>query len=125
LVIDRLNSASAHRNPFLSSAFLLCYALRNEYYVPGREERLSDRVRANAAIYWGVRLEFLAPFDTSNPGILSAPEDEARVAAALTRYICDIEKGWGKFEFVSQRAKRRYVGRSTRPPTANFACVTA
>src|SRR5277367_6262061 len=39
-VIDRLNLASAQPNPFLSSAFLMCYALHNEYYTPGREERL-------------------------------------------------------------------------------------
>src|SRR5882672_743915 len=39
-VIDRLNLASAHPNPFLSSAFLLCYALRVEHHTPGKEERL-------------------------------------------------------------------------------------
>jgi hypothetical protein len=116
LVIDRLNLASAHPNPFLSSAFLLCYALRNEYYTPGREERLflireGDRLigcapmRRSIERLRGVRFQFLAPFDTTSPGILSAPEDEARVAAALIRYICDIEKGWGKLELVSQRAE--------------------
>jgi hypothetical protein len=116
LVIDRLNLASAHRNPFLSSAFLLCYALRNEHYTPGREERLfliweGSRVigcapmRRSIDRLRGVRLEFLAPFDTTNPGILSAPEDEARVAAALILYICEIEKGWGMLELVSQRAE--------------------
>jgi CelD/BcsL family acetyltransferase involved in cellulose biosynthesis len=116
LVIDQLNLASAHRNPFLSSAFLLCYALHNEYYTPGREERLflireGDRLigcapmRRSIERLRGVRFQFLAPFDTTNPGILSAPEDEARVAAALIRYICDIEKGWGKLELVSQRAE--------------------
>ena len=38
--IDRLNAASERPNPFLSAAFLLCYSLRAEYHVPGKEERL-------------------------------------------------------------------------------------
>jgi hypothetical protein len=113
-VIDRLNLASAHPNPFLSSAFLMCYALRVEYHTPGREERLflireGDRLIGCAPMRRsidgrrGVRFQFLAPWDTASPGILSAPEDEARVAAALIRYICDIEKGWGMLELVTQR----------------------
>jgi len=111
-VIDQLNLASAHPNPFLSSAFLLCYALRNEYYTPGREERRfimreGERLigcapmRRSIDRRRGVRFQFLAPRDTASPGILSAPEDEARVAAALIRYIRDIEKGWGMLEFVT------------------------
>jgi hypothetical protein len=113
-VIDRLNLASAHPNPFLSSAFLLCYALRSEYHTPGREEclflfREGDRLvgcapmRRSIDRRRGVRFQFLAPSETTSPGILSAPEDEARVAAALIRYICDIEKGWGMLELVTQR----------------------
>src|ERR1700730_3661006 len=38
--IDRLNLTSDRPNAFLSSAFLYCYALRMEYFTPGREERL-------------------------------------------------------------------------------------
>jgi hypothetical protein len=65
-VIDRLNSAAARANPFLFSAFLLCYALRAEYHTPGREQQLflvrdGDRV------------------------IGCAPEDHERVATALKR----------------------------------------
>src|ERR1700742_3235149 len=73
-VIDRLNVASAHPNPFLSSAFLLCYALRVEYHTPGREERLfliweGDRLigcapmRRSIERRRGVRFQFLAPSD--------------------------------------------------------------
>jgi CelD/BcsL family acetyltransferase involved in cellulose biosynthesis len=113
-VIDRFNLGSGHHNPFLSSAFLLCYALRNEYHTPGSEERLfliweGDRLMGCAPMrrsidrYRGVRFQFLAPLDTASPGILSAPEDEARVAAALIRYICNVEKGWGMLELVTQR----------------------
>src|SRR2546429_6431967 len=78
-MIDRLNLASARPSPFLSSAFLLCYALRNEYYTPGKEERLfliweGDRLigcapmRRSIERHRGVRFQFLAPFDTSTPG---------------------------------------------------------
>src|ERR1700722_19979076 len=92
--IDRLNLASAHPNPFLSSAFLLCYALRSEYHTPGREEcffliREGDRLigcapmRRSIDRRRGVRFQFLAPSETASPGILSAPEDDARIAAAL------------------------------------------
>lgn len=121
--IDRLNLASARPNPFLSSAFLICYALRMEYYVPGRDERLfliwqGERLIGCAAMrrsydYFGlpagplrprgVRFEFLAPLDTEQPGILAAPEDEARVASALIHYICEKERGWGMLEFAGQR----------------------
>src|ERR1700730_12618658 len=114
LVIDRLNLASAHPNPFLSSAFLLCYALRSEYHTPGREEcffliREGDRLigcapmRRSIDRRRGVRFQFLAPSETASPGILSAPEDDARVAAALIHYICDVEKCWVMLEFVTQR----------------------
>jgi hypothetical protein len=117
-VIDRLNLASAHPNPFLSSAFLRCYALRVEYHTPGREERLflirdGDRLIGCAPMRRsidrgrGARFQFLAPRDTAGPGILCAPEDEARVAAALIRYICDIEKGWGMLELVTQRPEAK------------------
>jgi hypothetical protein len=113
-VIDRFNLGSGHHNPFLSSAFLLCYALRVEHFTPGSEERLfliweGDRLigcapmRRSIDRYRGVRFQFLAPLDTASPGILSAPEDEARVAAALIRYICNVEKGWGMLELVTQR----------------------
>ena len=121
--IDRLNAASARPNPFLSSAFLLCYALRSEYHVPGVEERLylirdGERLIGCAPMRrsldilgpgigplrpCGTRLQVLAPFDTVQPGVLSAPEDEERVAAALVRYLFDNEKGWGMLEFVGQR----------------------
>ena len=51
----------------------------------------------------GVRLKCLAPLDTYQPGILAAPEDEERVAAALIQHICEHERGWGMLEFVGQR----------------------
>jgi Acetyltransferase (GNAT) domain len=121
--IDRLNLASARPNPFLSSAFLMCYALRVEYFQPGRDERLflirqgrrligCAPMRRSANDFavlvgplgrLGVRLQFLAPLDTEQPGILAAPEDEERVAAALIRHICEHERGWGMLEFVGQR----------------------
>ena len=121
--IDRLNSAAARPNPFLSSAFLLSYALRIEYHTPGREEQLflvrdGDRLIGCAPMrrtveYFGiamgpfrfraVRLQFLAPLDTDRPGILCAPEDHERVATALIAYICAHECGWGMLEFAGQK----------------------
>jgi CelD/BcsL family acetyltransferase involved in cellulose biosynthesis len=112
--IDRLNLALARPNPFLSSAFLTCYALHAEHHMPDKEGRLflvreGERLIGCApmrrtAEYRGVRFQFLAPrVTTANQGILSAPEDEARVAAALIRHICEVEKGWGMLELVSQR----------------------
>jgi hypothetical protein len=120
--IDRLNRASARPNPFLSAAFLLCYSLRAEYHVPGKEERLylvheddrligivpmrrtlEDVIPPIGPMHWrGARLRLLAPLDTERPGILAAPDDEERVAAALVQYLCRQERGWGMLEFVGQ-----------------------
>src|ERR1700730_14110004 len=86
-VIDRLNSASACPNPFLWSAFLLCYALHAEYHAPGREGclfliREDDRLIGRAPMRRSIdrrgnwRFQFRAPSETTSPGILSAPEDE-------------------------------------------------
>jgi hypothetical protein len=119
--IDRLNSASARPNPFLSAAFLLCYSLRAEYHVPGKEERLyliheddrligiapmrrslEDLIPVGPVHFRGVRLKLLAPMDTERPGILAAPDDAQRVAAALIQYLCRQERDWGMLEFVGQ-----------------------
>jgi hypothetical protein len=120
--IDRLNALSSRRNPFLSAAFLLCYALRIEYYTPGREERLyliregehlvgiAPMRRSLESVgpsvgplhLRGVRLRVLAPLDTEQPGILAAPEDLPRVAAALIAHICAHEHDWGILEFAGQ-----------------------
>jgi CelD/BcsL family acetyltransferase involved in cellulose biosynthesis len=48
------------------------------------------------------RLEVLAPLDTERPGILVAPQDEERVAAALIQHVRREERGWGMLEFVGQ-----------------------
>ena len=121
--IDRLNLASARPNPFMSSAFLSCYALRSEYHSPGLEERLflireGERLIGCAPMRLSVddfgsavaafprlrgRLRFLAPFDTEQRGILAAPEDEGRVAAALIAHLCEQVRGWGMLEFAGQR----------------------
>jgi len=121
--IDRLNLASTRPNPFMSSAYLRCYALRSEYFQPGRGERLflirqggrligCAPMRRSANDFallvgplarLGVRLQCLAPLDTDRPGILAAPEDEERVAAALLKHLCEHERGWGMLEFVGQR----------------------
>jgi len=121
--IDRLNLASERPNPFLSAGFLRCYALRSEYHRPGREERLY-LIREGSHLIgcaplrlsqdkWGLahapfylrtgRLQFLAPLDTEQPGILCAPEDAERVSAALIRFICDDERGWDLLELTGQR----------------------
>jgi CelD/BcsL family acetyltransferase involved in cellulose biosynthesis len=120
--IDRLNLVSARPNPFLSSAFLLCYAAHAEYF-PAAADEVLFLIRQGARIVGcapmrrsakdfaalgplrrlGVRLQFLAPLDTEQPGILAAPEDEQRVAAALIQHICERERGWGMLEFVGQR----------------------
>jgi Acetyltransferase (GNAT) domain len=120
--IDRLNALSSRRNPFLSAAFLLCYALRIEYHVPGREERLyliwdDDRLIGIAPMrrslehvgpslgplrLRGIRVRVLAPLDTEQPGILAAPEDLARAATALISHICSHEHDWGMLEFAGQ-----------------------
>ena len=120
--IDRLNLVSARPNPFLSSAFLLCYAAHAEYFPAAADEVLflirqgarivgcapmrrsaKDFVALGPLRRLGVRLQFLAPLDTEQPGILAAPEDEQRVAAALIQHICERERGWGMLEFVGQR----------------------
>ena len=120
--IDRLNLVAARPNPFLSSAFLLCYAAHAEYFRPAGEEllflvRQGGRVIGCAPLRQsakdfaglgplrrlGVRLQFLAPLDTEQPGLLAAPEDEQRVAAALIRHLCERERGWGMLEFAGQR----------------------
>jgi Acetyltransferase (GNAT) domain len=121
-MIDQLNALSSRRNPFLSAAFLLCYALRIEYYTPGREERLyliweggrligiapmrrslEEVAPALGPLHLrGIRIRVLAPLDTEQPGILSAPEDLPRVAAALIAHICAHEHDWGILEFAGQ-----------------------
>lgn len=119
--IDRLNLASARPTPFNSAAFLRCYALRIEYYRPGRDERLFlvrengrligcaamrstvEALGAGPARLRGVRLQFLAPLDTERHGIICAREDEERVAAALIRHLCQHERAWGLVEFAGQR----------------------
>jgi hypothetical protein len=110
--IDRLNSASARPNPFLSAAFLRCYALRSEYHEPGKEERLfviqdGERVIGCAPMrkFWdgiGHRYELLATLDTEEPGLLSAPEDQERVAQALVQHLCSADRRWGMVEFAGQ-----------------------
>jgi hypothetical protein len=120
--IDRLNLASARPNPFLSAAFLRCFAAQNEYFDTAGGEclflvRHGSRLigcapMRRSADFAGMegpfaplagRLQFLAPLDTDQPGILAAPGDEERVAAALIRHICQHERGWGILEFVGQR----------------------
>jgi hypothetical protein len=50
----------------------------------------------------GVRVRVLAPLDTEQPGILAAPEDLPRVAAALVEHLCAREHDWGLLEFAGQ-----------------------
>lgn len=50
----------------------------------------------------GARLTTLAPLDTERPGIVCAPEDEARVAEALIAHLCAHERDWGMLEFAGQ-----------------------
>ena len=122
--IDRLNLAAARPNPFNSSAFLRTYALRSEFFRPGREERLylirsgnrlvgcvpmrlsKETVRLGAGLlhFNRVRLQFLAPIDVEQPGLLCAPEHQQLVAGALVRYLCQHERGWDLLDFVGQRA---------------------
>jgi hypothetical protein len=121
--IDRLNALAPRPNPFLSSAFLRCYAREAEYYTPGEGERLyliregtglpGDNLVGIAPLrlsrekvfprigLQGGRLTMLAPIDTDRPGILSAPDDAERVAAALVAHLCS-EPDWGMLEFAGQ-----------------------
>ena len=121
--INHLNLASSRPNPFLSAAFLRCYALQAEYHAPGKEEccfviedgtRLIGCAPMRRSVddfgssigplrLQGARLRLLAPLDTEQPGILSAPEDEDAVAAALIDYLCNHDKNWGMLEFVGQK----------------------
>ena len=112
--IDRLNLASERPNPFLSAAFLNCYASHIDYYTPGQQERLflvheADQIigcapmRRSPGGIGGVRFQLLAPLDTDRPGILSSPADEQRVASALVRHLCEHESGWGMVEFFGQQ----------------------
>jgi hypothetical protein len=125
--LDRFNALASRHNPFLSSGFLRCYAREAEYYTPGEGERLylihervgshGDRLIGIAPLrlsmemvapsigplrLQGARLTTLAPLDTERPGILCAPEDEPRVAAALIDHLCTRERGWGLLEFAGQ-----------------------
>jgi hypothetical protein len=121
--IDRLNLVAVRPNPFLSSAYLRCYAVWAEYYLPNNDERLFlvwDAGRLIGCLPMrrstdafgpglgtlrlkGVRLQFLAPLDIEEPGVLCAPEDEARVATVLVSHICQHERDWGMCEFAGQR----------------------
>jgi hypothetical protein len=121
--IDRLNLSSVRPNAFLSSAFLRCYARHIEYYTPGKEECLflvhaGSRLIGCApmrsctdnfgSIMRGsglpvARLGFLAPLDTEQAGLICAPADEYRVAVALLRHFCAVERHWGMLEFSGQR----------------------
>src|SRR5260221_6122748 len=125
--LDRLNALASRHNPFLSSGFLRCYAREAEYYTSGVGERLylvnerggshGDRLIGIAPLrlsmeavgpsigplrLQGARLTALAPLDTDRPGILCAPEDEPRVAAALIDHLCTRERNWGLLEFAGQ-----------------------
>jgi CelD/BcsL family acetyltransferase involved in cellulose biosynthesis len=121
--IDRLNAAATRPNPFLSSAFLKAYALQNEYHPPGEERlylvhdgsaligcaplrRCADGAGSALVrlIGWrSIRLGCLAPFDTEYPGILAAPVDQDRVAAALVRHLRDNDREWDLLEFAGQQ----------------------
>ena len=107
--IDRLNLASARPNPFLSSAFLLCYASHIDYHTPGEGERLflirdGDEIIGCAPMRErGGRFRLLAPLDTDRPGTLSSPQDALRAATALVRHLCNHETGWGMVEFFGQQ----------------------
>jgi hypothetical protein len=112
--IDRLNLASPRPNPFMSSAFLTCYASHIDYYTPGQEERLflirdgdaligCAPMRRSRGRFGGDRFRLLAALDTDRPGILSSPENEQRVATALVRHLCEHESGWGMVEFFGQQ----------------------
>lgn len=125
--IDRLNALCGRHNPFLSARFLRCYAVEAEYYTPGQGESLylireaagsaDERLIGIAPLrrsienlgpslgalgLRGMRMTVLAPLDTERPGLLSAPEDEARVAAALVEHLCTRERDWGLLEFAGQ-----------------------
>ena len=120
--IDRLNAASRRPNAFSSAAFLESYALRNEYHVPGSGERLflvrergrvigcapmrlsAERVTPSLGplAVCASRLDFLASADTEQLQFLCAPEDEARVSAAVIGHLCEREPGWGLLELVGQ-----------------------
>jgi len=121
--IDRLNRASARPNAFHSSAYFQCYAKHIEYYTPDQDERLvlvhageqligCIAMRSSTDNFgsllgrtapWIARLGFLAPVDIEQPGLLCAPEDEERVAAAVVRHFCTVERNWGMLEFAGQR----------------------
>lgn len=112
--IDRLNLAAPRPNPFMSSAFLTCYASHIDYYTPGHEERLflirdgdaligCAPMRRSRSRFGGDRFRLLAPLDTDRPGILWSPENEQRVATALVRHLCEHETGWGMVEFFGQQ----------------------
>ena len=121
--IDRFNLAAARPNPFMSAAFLRCYVMHCEYQYSGQEERLylfhEGRRLVGCApmrrtldrfgperIPLGLqaqRFQLLAPLDTEQPGILSEPGDEERVARALVRHLVEQEKGWGLLDLMGQR----------------------
>lgn len=121
--IDSLNRAAARPNGFHSSAYLLCYARHIEYYTPDRDEFLvlvyeGERLIGCAPMRSSTdnfgtllgqsglriaRLGWLAPLDTEQPGLLCAPQDEERVAAAVVRHFCSEERNWGMLEFAGQR----------------------
>ncbi|HEY1724750.1 MAG TPA: GNAT family N-acetyltransferase, partial [Steroidobacteraceae bacterium] len=79
------------------------------YHVADREERLyvirdGEQVIGCAPMRMRHgRLGLLAALDTDQPGILSLPRDQERVAQALIEYLCAQERAWGMAEFFGQR----------------------
>ena len=121
--IDRLKLGSTRPNPFLSAAFLHSYTAHSEFRAQCDDVRLylihdQGRLigcapmqrapdRFGPAIgpvgLRGESLKWLAPQDTEQPGLLSLPGEEDRVATALVRYLCDHERNWGMLDLVGQR----------------------
>ena len=139
--IDRFNQLAARPNPFMSSAHLQCYARHSEYHHAGREERLYlfhagnrlvgcapmrrsvDRFGPGKGVFslQRTRLRLLAPLDTEQPGILSEPGAEVRVARALLQHLLTQELRSDLIDFVGQppgsvlhRAAHEAAGRRFR-----------
>jgi hypothetical protein len=121
-LIDSLNLASDFPNPFLSSAYLRCSALHNEYNPDPNEIVIytvwsGDDVIGCLPTRWvreyfgpkfgriglsSFRVIFLASLDVDRPGVLCKIEDEQRVCVALLEHLKNEAPKFGMLEFVGQ-----------------------
>lgn len=136
--LDALVLSSRRPSPFHTVAYLAAFLADDEYepadsqplFLVARDgERLVGflalRRRTDRGFGRRKRVELLTTHDTSHPGLVARPEDEARCAAAFIDHLQRRERGWSFLELREQDAasplatlpgldRRRYVTRTIR-----------